>query len=213
MPASTSTATNAHNLAAAPTTLSTDLAFIASLSSSDHLSAFCNAARELLAGKENTAMFAKAGKALGVDATTVSNSVHALCHVFVSAATAGRAAADVLHGLDDVPLPAESRQALIDFYSDVAPELEKELRRGLDLPRYRALEWRLQVKIAGRYAPRQAPQPSVLMRLHTAGGAHGAASEHLLQADLTTMRRLTSELETALAEDKSTHSRRVGRRL
>ena len=68
-------------------------------------------------------MFAKAGKALGVDAATVSNSVHALCHVFVSAATAGRAAADVLHGLDDVPLPAESRQALIDFYSDVAPEL------------------------------------------------------------------------------------------
>ena len=81
--------------------------------------------------------------------------MHALCHVFVSAATAGRAAADVLHGLDDVPLPAESRQALIDFYSDVAPELEKELRRGLDVPRYRALEWRLQVRMAGRYAPRR----------------------------------------------------------
>lgn len=151
---------------------------------------------------------------LGVDATTVGASVRALCHVLVTNATAGRAAEELLHGFDIDDLPAESAQALSAFYSEVAPELEQELRCGLDLPRYRMLEWRLQVRLGGRYMPRQAPQPNFLMRLHTAGGADKtAATEHLLQTDLTSMRRLTSELEAALAEDKSTHSRRIGRRI
>ena len=81
---------------------------------------------------------------------------------------------------------------------------------GEHLPRQGA---RLQVRLGGRYAPRQAPQPNFLLRLHTSGGAHGAAAEHLLQSDVTSLRRLTSELEAALAEDKSMHSRRIGRRL
>ena len=210
--ATTAASTASHTVTAPAATLSTDLAFIANLST-EQLGAFCTAARDLLRKPDDTAMFGKAAKALGVDTATVTASVRALCFVFASAATAGRAAEDVLHGFDDLTMPAESLQALQTFYAEVAPELEQELRAGLDLPRYRALEWRLQVKLAGRYAPRQAPQPSFLLRLHTGGGSHGDASETLLQSDLTSLRRLTSELEAALVEDKSTHSRRIGRRL
>lgn len=210
--ATTAASTASHALAAPPTTLSSDLAFVAKLST-EHLSAFCAAARELLRKPDDTAMFSKAAKMLGVDTASVASAVRALCHVFVNAATAGRAAEDVLHGFDDIVMPAESLQTLQTFYTEVAAELEQELRMGLDMPRYRGLEWRLQAKLAGRYTPRQAPQPSFLLRMHTAGGTHGAASETLLHSDLTSLRRLTSELEAALAEDKSTHSRRIGRRI
>ena len=88
----------------------------------------------------------------------------------------------------------------------------QELREGLNLPRYASLDWRLQVQLGARYAPQRPPQPNFLLRLHTDGGSSGRA-EHLLQADLTNMRRLTSELECALREDKSSHSRRIARRL
>ena len=97
-----------------------------------------------------------------------------------------------------------------------------ELRSGLELPAFQSLEWRLQMRLGGRFVPRQEPQPSFLLRLRTSGGGAssggasdggGGATEHLMQADLTNMRRLTSELEAALKEDKSTHSRRIARRL
>ena len=210
--ASTASSTASHSLAVAPPTLRSDLAFVGTLGA-EHLAAFFSAARELLHKPDDTSVFSKAARMLGVDTATVAASVRALCHVFVSAATAGRTADDVLSGFEIDELPAESAQALAAFYAEVAPELEQELRRGLDLPRYRALEWRLQMRLGGRHAPRQAPQPGFLLRLHTSGGAHGAAAEHLLQTDVTSLRRLTSELEAALVEDKSTHSRRTGRRV
>ncbi len=90
--------------------------------------------------------------------------------------------------------------------------LAQELRTGLALPEYRGVEWRLQVQLGGRYVARKAPQASFLLRLHTSGGPDGTA-EHLMQADLPNLRRLASELEVALKEDKSSHSRRIARRL
>jgi hypothetical protein len=157
-------------------------------------------------------MFPKAAKMLGADVGTVAASVRSLCYVLVGAATAGRSADDLLHGTK-LALPPPLKESLAAFYKDVAPELEQELRAVLDLPRYRGLQWRLQVCLGGRYMPRQPPQTSFLLRLRTGGGAHGLGEQHLLQADLPNLRRLTSELESALAEDKSTHSRRIARRL
>ena len=226
--AATAQSAAVHSVVATPPTLSADLAFAASLPA-EHFAAFCAAGRELLRSDaplaedltaEPPPMLKKAAKALGADIVIVTNAVRALCHVLVSAAITGRPAEDLLCSIDGVELPAASRQSLESFYADVSAELEQETRKTLGLPFYRGLEWRLQVTLGGRYAPQQAPQPSFLLRLHTsAGEAGGEASgverrqEHVIQADVTSLRRLTSELSEALAEDTSKHSRRIGRRL
>ena len=88
----------------------------------------------------------------------------------------------------------------------------QEVSRGLELPRYRGLDWRLQIQLGGRDAAQKPPQANFLMRLRTSYGSQGPA-EHLMQADLTNMRRLASELEGALREESATHSRRIARRL
>jgi len=194
----------------APPTLASDLALIASLSP-DHLSTFCGVARALLRTPEDPATFRKAAKGLGVEVSIVEDGARALCYLMVSAATAGRPAEHLLQGIE-LELPTESSEALISFYKEVVPELERELRTELALPRYKSLEWRLQVQLGGRFAPRQAPQASFLLKLHTSGGADGP-NEHLFKADLPNMRRLASELEAALREDRSSHSRRIARRL
>ena len=203
-----------HGVSAPPQSLRDDLALIASLAA-DHVQAFCAMARKQLQDGEegSAAAFAKAAGMLGVDAETVATSVRALCYVMVSAVVAGRAPADLLQGIE-LELPAASLDALVSFYQDVAPEIEREVRSGLTLPRYDGIEWRLQARLASRFTPRQPPQPSFLLRLRTSGGEHGVGgAEHLLHADLPNLRRLTSELEGALVEEKSTHSRRIARRL
>ena len=222
---------------AAPPSLSADLAFACSLPP-EHFAAFCAAGREVLlqgsedglAKIEDMPMIRKAAKTIGADVAAVGACVRALSHVLVSGATLGRAADELLHGLD-VELPAASQQSLVAFYEDVAAELERETRRGLALPRYRGIEWRLQVTLGGRHVPRQAPHPNVLLRLHTSSTSTTSATstttststsasalepppqQHLVTADLTTLRRLASELDGALSEDKSSHSRRIARRL
>ena len=230
-----------HALSAPPPKLNEDLALVASLSV-DHLQAFCGAARELLRAPEDASMFRKAARQLGVEAGAVEAAVRALCFVMVGAVAAGRSPEDLLKGVDLV-LPDESTAAIVAFFGEVAPQLERvcdghgepkytdvslgpgphthqprlsrvwqELRSSLDLPRFQGLDWRLQVQLGGRYLPRRAPQPNFLLRLRTGGGTVGTA-ETLLQTDLPNMRHLLSELECALREDKSTHSRRIGRRL
>ncbi len=202
-----------HSLANAPVSpsdaLASDLAFLGTLPP-DHFSAFCQAARSLLRNPSDTAMFRKAAKQLGTDVSTVSSSVHALARVLADAAVTGRSAGEILDGID-APLPEASRDALAAFYDEALPSLRDELSRGLEVPRYRGLEWRLQVQLAGRYAPRHPIKPSFLMRLSTRSG--GTDKEQLLQADMPNMRRLATELEAALAEEKSSHSRRLARRL
>lgn len=210
---STQQNTLSHGVTALPPSIGSDLAFLAGLSA-DQFGAFCAAARELLRKPDDTSMFPKAAKALGVDVEYVENSIRALCYVLISGATSGRTADGLLHGVD-LTLPDALLESLTSFYTEVGPDLEQELKKGFELPRYRGLDWRLQVKVAGRHMPRQAPQPSFLLRLHTssAGPGEPGMKQHLIQSDLTNLRRMTSELEAALAEDKSTHSRRIARRL
>ena len=74
--ATTAASTASHTVTAPAATLSTDLAFIANLST-EQLGAFCTAARDLLRKPDDTAMFGKAAKALGVDTATVTASVRA----------------------------------------------------------------------------------------------------------------------------------------
>ena len=80
------------------------------------------------------------------------------------------------------------------------------------------VEWRLQVCVGGRHVAAAPPKPSLLLRVHTAdGGATGpdaaaaATTGHVLQADFANLRRMASELEAALVEDRSTHSRRMNK--
>ena len=194
----------------APPTLAADLGLVASLAA-DQLGAFCNVARDLLRAPEDKSTFRKAARQLAVDADAVEAAVRALCYLMVSAAIAGRPADDLLQGVA-LDLPTESAEVLVNFYKESAPAIEQELRCGLALPHYRGLDWRLQVQLGGRYTARKAPQANFLLRLHTGGGMEGPA-EHLMTADLPNMRRLASELEGALREDKSSHSRRIARRM
>eukprot|EP00316_Scyphosphaera_apsteinii_P021956 CAMPEP_0119304670 /NCGR_PEP_ID=MMETSP1333-20130426/5830_1 /TAXON_ID=418940 /ORGANISM="Scyphosphaera apsteinii, Strain RCC1455" /LENGTH=160 /DNA_ID=CAMNT_0007307591 /DNA_START=197 /DNA_END=679 /DNA_ORIENTATION=- len=158
-------------------------------------------------------MFARAARQLGVDTNVVERGMNALCHILTRAAALAAPPECLVDGLD-VTLPADVLCKLQEAYAGAAPLLGQLVSDGLQLPMFHSLEWRLQVQLAGRYAPMGECRPSFLLRLHTREGESGAKEQtHLLQADVSNLRHLTSELEAALLEEKSAYTRRISRRL
>ncbi|KAL1498723.1 hypothetical protein AB1Y20_014033 [Prymnesium parvum] len=191
-------------------TLSEDLAFVCSLSK-EHLLEFCAAAVSLLrTAAPLPKMYANAAKLLAVEPQAVEHSVHALGFLLQRAATVGAPASRLLEGID-LPLSDELLQSLREFYESAQPELNEIVQRQPSLPQLQRFDWRLQVQLAGRYAS-PAPMPFVLMRLGVSAPAN-EPTEHLFQADLPNLRRLSAELEAAVREERSTHSRRIQRRM
>ena len=146
-----------------------------------------------------------------MDMAAVCTSARALTCLLADAALAGLPADALLDGIE-IGLPVTSREALLTFFEEEQMALREELSSSITLPSYCGLEWRLQVQLGGKYTLLQSPKPSFLVQLCTWHGP-AANTEHVLQADVSILRRLASELEAALAEEKSTHSRRLGRRL
>lgn len=244
----------------------------------EYISEFCKAAMQVLQQQAPGKMFANAAKQLGVERSAVEHSVQALCYVLVRAASVSAPAEQILDGID-LTLQSEALETLKTFYESVAAQLAEVANRGVQLPAYHSLEWRLQVQVGGRHAVAGELKPSFLLRLHTeqgtiTGDAEASRTEHVLQAwrrraslatgpchapdpvalahaprprpfssapspaparippraastpphshrpdpdrrrqaDFANLRHLTTELDAALREESSTHSRRIARR-
>uniref|UniRef100_A0A1X7UF49 COMM domain-containing protein n=1 Tax=Amphimedon queenslandica TaxID=400682 RepID=A0A1X7UF49_AMPQE len=97
----------------------------------------------------------------------------------------------------------------LDLYEENSSEIRSLLMSmSLDLPHYTDLEWRLEAQLSSRSLERQV-QPSILLRLHTE--EEGVPSVYTIETDPVNLIHLTNSLETALAEIKSQHCRRLMR--
>uniref|UniRef100_A0A7S0ND34 COMM domain-containing protein n=1 Tax=Phaeocystis antarctica TaxID=33657 RepID=A0A7S0ND34_9EUKA len=202
-------------VAAAPpsTALNEHLQFLSSLPA-EYIAEFCKAALALLQQKAQGKMFSNAAKQLGIEREAVEQGVQALCYVLLRAASTRTPAEQVLDGIE-LQLQPDALAALQSFYTEAVADLAQVSSRGPDLPAYHSLEWRLQVQVAGRHVVAGDLQPSYLLRLHTEDprGFGAPRAEHLLQADFANLRHLATELDAALREETSTHSRRIARRV
>lgn len=197
--------------AAAPpsATLSEHLSMLSDLPA-EYLSEFCKAAMQVLQQQAPAKMFANAAKQLGVERSAVEHSVQALCYVLVRAASVSAPADQVLDGID-LTLQPEALETLRSFYETAATQLAEVANRGVQLPSYHSLEWRLQVQVGGRHAVAGELKPSFLLRLHTeqgsgTGDAEATRTEHMLQARIRRARRITRPCRTPEPSPSTTPS-------
>ena len=87
--------------------------------------------------------------------------------------------------------------------------LERTAFTGIGLQEFSDLDWRIDLEVSRRSLDQEA-LPSFMLRLDLARSDRSSRSV-FLQADPATMRRLQAQLEAALAEEKSVHSRRFQR--
>ena len=161
----------------------------------EYISEFCKAAMQVLQQQAPGKMFANAAKQLGVERSAVEHSVQALCYVLVRAASVSAPADQVLDGID-LTLQPEALETLRSFYESAATQLAEVANRGVQLPAYHSLEWRLQVQVGGRHSVAGELKPSFLLRLHTeqgsgTGDAEATRTEHMLQVRIRRARLAT----------------------
>eukprot|EP00164_Ancoracysta_twista_P003480 GFYU01004642.1.p1 GENE.GFYU01004642.1~~GFYU01004642.1.p1 ORF type:complete len:207 (-),score=41.24 GFYU01004642.1:31-651(-) len=187
-----------------------DLEFFKSLEE-DFLRDFCELSiSSIKAGENNPKVFRKAAEKLDVDPSMIQYGVKSLSHLFTENAKADVNAARFEDNVLELGVPATVGKMLTECYEENKEAIRQSLEKfKMPLKSYKDLEWRLDIDIASR-SLRSQVEPRFLLNLQTEDG-DGAQQSELLQADYQSLRNVCSELETALAELKVTHTRRVTR--
>jgi hypothetical protein len=80
----------------------------------------------------------------------------------------------------------------------------------MSLPQYQHLDWRIDVEI-GRRSVAQDAEPKFMLRLDTSDPSSDEVRSVHMQADLVSMKHILTQLEAALAEERSVHAKRFQR--
>ena len=152
----------------------------------------------------------RAASALGVPAEVVAGAVYALTEALLCAARARSTEVELASALAEAGLGEAPRAAVAAFFTQAARPLRALASAGAEAgaaPQFRALDWRLHVTVASRFA-HDAMAPGYLLRLDTVAPAAGAASLHAT-ADYAALARVGEALDAAAAELKTAHAKRV----
>jgi len=173
--------------------------------------------------------YAKAASALQVTVDAVDQGVKMLCDIFIRSAQSNLSAVQMTEFLKDLGFHNETKECLVDYFTQRFGEIRGLVAvPRLNVPSYRKLEWRLDVQLGSRSLFNQA-DPSFLLKLSLnrehVGGAPAFVGKQsqskalnkeitekdviYLEANYATLKTICSQLEQALAERRSSRSRRI----
>jgi len=189
-----------------------DLSFIERLAPGI-LNEFCKIAIQFIkAGSNKNApnIFHGAAQKLGVTREEIQHCVEGLVHLFSESAKHKLSDMDFNDSLLFLELSGELKERLKEHYLSNLDELRAVLSDlSFEPPHYQNLSWRLDLQIASRTQYQQF-KPEFLLELTTVDG-DDKTQKQFLQADYSNLKHLCTELENALKEAQSGHTRRVVR--
>lgn len=125
--------------------------------------------------------------------------------------------ADFRDSVLTIGFSTEQQSVLSKFYESKQKDIQEVLSRlEIKEPHYHDLEWRFEVVVSSRALLEQVtPLVTMDLQLKTENKENGDTDiKHvLLQTDPTNLVHLTEELEKALNESRSRHSRKIQRAL
>ncbi|XP_064394217.1 COMM domain-containing protein 2-like [Halichondria panicea] len=186
------------------------LAFLSNVAT-DVVREFCRISVEFIKKGSNPRVYQSAAQKLGVEATTVQHGVEGLMYLLTECSKMLISEIDFKDSVMVLGYSEELNDQLYQLYQENYREIRSILSSmAMDLPHYHNLEWRFEVQLASRSLQRQT-QPKVLLRIHTK--EDDKLTTHLIQADPANLVHLTQVLESALAEVKTQHCRRIMRNI
>lgn len=119
--------------------------------------------------------------------------------------------ADFRDSVLTIGFSAEQQTVLSKFYESKQKEINEVLAKlAIKEPHYHDLEWRFEVVVSSRALLEQVT-PLITMDLQLKTEGEDNVKHVLLQTDPTNLVHLTEELEKALNESRSRHSRKIQR--
>ncbi|XP_067085934.1 COMM domain-containing protein 2 [Osmerus mordax] len=173
---------------------------------------FGRIAVEFLRKGTNPKIYEGAARKLNVAVETVQHGVEGLMYLLTESCKLLISEVDFQDSVLVLGFSEELNQLLLQLYLEHRKEIRSILNQlSPSLPHYENLEWRLDVQLASR-ALRQQVKPVVTLKLHLEDN-EGVKRARVLQTDPATLLHLISNLETALAEIKTNHCRRILRNI
>lgn len=173
---------------------------------------FGRIAVEFLRKGTNPKIYEGAARKLSVAVETVQHGVEGLMYLLTESSKLLISEVDFQDSVLVLGFSEELNQLLLQLYLEHRKEIRSILSQlNPSLPHYHNLEWRLDVQLASR-ALRQQVKPVVTLKLHLEDN-EGVQKARVLQTDPATLLHLISNLETALAELKTNHCRRILRNI
>lgn len=172
---------------------------------------FCRISVEFIQKGINPKVFHSAANKLDVDADTVKHGVQGLMYLLTESSKLMLNEIDFQDSIMALGFSEELQKELMAQYLQHRKTIRTILSElAMDLPHYSNLEWRLDIELSSRSLRRQVT-PKILLKLHIQ--ETGEKSTTVLQTDPTNLVHLTTVLEQALQEMKSTHCRRIVRNI
>lgn len=172
---------------------------------------FCKLTSQFLHHGPNQKRYDTAAQKLEVDVHVIQNCIYGLVHLLMLACKHKLSVHDFKDSVLALGFTNEQESVLTHFYESQHNELHSLIKPNLDEPHYYDMQWRFEVQLGSRSLLEQVT-PLVVMNLSlktTDGKEKENIEHHLIQTDPTNLLHLTNELERALSESRSRHSRKV----
>ncbi|CAG9768553.1 unnamed protein product [Ceutorhynchus assimilis] len=171
---------------------------------------FCKLASDFLENGPTAKLFSTAASKLDVTVDVIENCIYGLINLLLIACKHQLSEADFRDSVLTLGFSENQETLLSKFYDTKKSLIHKINTKGLTGPHYHDLQWRFEVQLASRSMLQQVT-PLITMDLALKTGSE--ISHQILQTDPTNLLHLANELEHALNQSRSRHSRKVQRAL
>eukprot|EP01027_Heterolobosea_sp_BB2_P014193 GEZU01020416.1.p2 GENE.GEZU01020416.1~~GEZU01020416.1.p2 ORF type:complete len:213 (-),score=38.59 GEZU01020416.1:1167-1772(-) len=175
----------------------------------EFITEFCNLSIQFIESGENKRIYTAAAKKLQIEPEEIEQAINALAYLFIESAKAGLSQKDFEISILDLNIDQAILDLFTKFYVDNLQAIRAQLsNRGLTLPQYKDLQWRLDVEMASR-TMRSIINPTFMLKLDIQNGEE--VQSQLLETNYTNLRNICTSLENALKDVNAQHARRIRR--
>eukprot|EP01006_Ploeotia_vitrea_P049393 TRINITY_DN67334_c7_g5_i1.p1 TRINITY_DN67334_c7_g5~~TRINITY_DN67334_c7_g5_i1.p1 ORF type:complete len:293 (+),score=98.09 TRINITY_DN67334_c7_g5_i1:104-982(+) len=185
--------------------LAADLTALLPSLSSDFMTQFCQVAVDhVTKGSLSSSRYAQVAKSVDGEVAQVKTALAALSSLFIQCAKRNVGEADVRKALEELEGMEKHAAQVAECYGRQKARLRAVLAGefAMRLPHYVDLDWRIDVEVGSR-ALRNQVKPTMMLNLKT------TEKDTLLQADYAVAKHVCDELEQAMKQANTAHSRRI----
>ncbi|XP_018571313.1 COMM domain-containing protein 2 [Anoplophora glabripennis] len=176
---------------------------------------FCKLALDFLQNGPNLKRYTTAAQKLEVEVDVVQNCIFGLTNLLILSCKHKLSEADFRDSVLTIGFSHEQQVVLSKFYESKQNDIHKLNQACINEPHYEDLKWRFEVQVSSRSLLQQVT-PLIAMELVLRKKNEGTGIDRekiLVQTDPNNLLHIANELENALTESRSRHSRKIQRAL